>query len=223
MAGYLNLGFWQMVNTLKKPPYSLPIPWGQHSAATERNPHLAGSAFQATAISLIVHPRNPHVPVSHMNLRFFYVEADEPAWYFGGGYDLTPCYRWMRMFVCGIKPPHTRWASTIKPLKPLATSTSSCRIATRPVAWAGYFLTIGPKVVSRITLASSSGLAIPSCPRTNQFSSDGCRPRLLKRNFQLYRRGRYAEFNLAIDRGTKYMGCRVAAVLSRCWRPCHRW
>ena len=61
-------------------------------AATERNPQLAGSAFQATAISLIVHPRNPHVPITHMNLRFFYVEADEPVWYFGGGYDLTPCY-----------------------------------------------------------------------------------------------------------------------------------
>ena len=61
-------------------------------AATERNPHLAGSAFQATAISLIVHPCNPHVPITHMNLRFFVVDADEPVWYFGGGYDLTPCY-----------------------------------------------------------------------------------------------------------------------------------
>ena len=61
-------------------------------AATERNPHLAGSGFQATAISLIVHPCNPHVPTTHMNLRFFYVEAAQPVWYFGGGYDLTPIY-----------------------------------------------------------------------------------------------------------------------------------
>ena len=61
-------------------------------AATERNPALAGRPFQATAISLIVHPRNPHVPITHMNLRFFFVDAPEPVWYFGGGYDLTPCY-----------------------------------------------------------------------------------------------------------------------------------
>ena len=47
-------------------------------AATARNPQLAGHAFQATAISLIVHPRNPYVPTTHANLRFFVVEADEP-------------------------------------------------------------------------------------------------------------------------------------------------
>ena len=61
-------------------------------AATERNPHLAGAPFQATAISMIVHPRNPHVPTTHMNLRLFMVDAEEPVWYFGGGYDLTPYY-----------------------------------------------------------------------------------------------------------------------------------
>ncbi len=65
-------------------------------AATERNPHLAGSPFQATAISMIVHPQNPHVPTTHMNLRFFIVDADEPVWYFGGGYDLTPYLRHRR-------------------------------------------------------------------------------------------------------------------------------
>ena len=52
-------------------------------AATERNPQLAGKGFQAAAISLIVHPRNPFVPTTHMNLRFFLVEADRPVWYFG--------------------------------------------------------------------------------------------------------------------------------------------
>ena len=61
-------------------------------AATERNPKLAGKAFQAAAISLIVHPRNPFVPMTHMNLRFFIVAAEEPSWHFGGGYDLTPYY-----------------------------------------------------------------------------------------------------------------------------------
>ncbi|MEE4301732.1 MAG: coproporphyrinogen III oxidase, partial [Pseudomonadales bacterium] len=69
-------------------------------AATERNPQLAGRGFQATAISLIVHPRNPYAPTTHANLRFFLVDGadggaagDEPGtWYFGGGFDLTPYY-----------------------------------------------------------------------------------------------------------------------------------
>ncbi len=61
-------------------------------AATERNPELAGRPFQALAVSVIVHPHNPYVPTTHMNVRFFVVEADEPVWYFGGGFDLTPYY-----------------------------------------------------------------------------------------------------------------------------------
>ncbi|HKI75019.1 MAG TPA: coproporphyrinogen III oxidase, partial [Pseudomonadales bacterium] len=59
-------------------------------AASERNPHLAGKGFKATAISMIMHPRNPYVPTFHANLRFFVV--DEDTWYFGGGFDLTPYY-----------------------------------------------------------------------------------------------------------------------------------
>ena len=61
-------------------------------AATKRNPELAGLGFQAVAVSLIVHPRNPFVPITHMNLRYFEVSAAEPVWYFGGGFDLTPTY-----------------------------------------------------------------------------------------------------------------------------------
>lgn len=64
-------------------------------AATERNPHLAGRGFQAAAVSMIVHPRNPYAPTTHMNIRFFLVDGDtdEPGtWYFGGGFDLTPIY-----------------------------------------------------------------------------------------------------------------------------------
>ena len=59
-------------------------------AATERNPDLRGKGFQATALSVIVHPRNPYVPTMHANLRFFIVE--DVSWYFGGGFDLTPYY-----------------------------------------------------------------------------------------------------------------------------------
>ena len=60
------------------------------SAASERNPHLAGKGFEAAAISMIMHPRNPFVPTFHANLRFFLI--DENTWHFGGGFDLTPYY-----------------------------------------------------------------------------------------------------------------------------------
>lgn len=59
-------------------------------AATKRHPELKGRGFQAAAISMIIHPRNPYVPTMHANLRFFLVEG--ARWYFGGGFDLTPYY-----------------------------------------------------------------------------------------------------------------------------------
>ena len=68
-------------------------------AATERRPELAGRSFEATSVSLIVHPRNPYAPTSHANIRFFIAHPPEPAsdveeegWWFGGGFDLTPYY-----------------------------------------------------------------------------------------------------------------------------------
>ena len=57
-------------------------------AASGRNPHLAGRGFQAAAISMIMHPRNPYAPIFHANLRFFLI--DNEHWHFGGGFDLTP-------------------------------------------------------------------------------------------------------------------------------------
>ena len=59
-------------------------------AASERNPDLAGRGFEATAISMIMHPVNPYVPTFHANLRFFLI--DDQHWHFGGGFDLTPYY-----------------------------------------------------------------------------------------------------------------------------------
>ncbi len=59
-------------------------------AASERNPDLAGKSFSASALSVIVHPRLPRIPTTHMNVRFFHVEHGDGHWYFGGGMDLTP-------------------------------------------------------------------------------------------------------------------------------------
>ena len=63
-------------------------------AATARRPELAGCAFTATGVSLVVHPLNPYVPTSHANVRCFVATRPgaQPVWWFGGGYDLTPYY-----------------------------------------------------------------------------------------------------------------------------------
>lgn len=63
------------------------------AAATKKRPELAGCEFKAMGVSLVFHPRNPYVPTTHANLRFFWVNAPQGAhWWFGGGYDLTPYY-----------------------------------------------------------------------------------------------------------------------------------
>lgn len=64
------------------------------SSATAHRPELAGRSFEAMGLSLVIHPRNPYVPTSHANVRFFIAEqeGEAPVWWFGGGFDLTPYY-----------------------------------------------------------------------------------------------------------------------------------
>lgn len=64
------------------------------TSATERHPQIAGAKAQAMGVSLVIHPRNPHIPTSHANVRLFIAEPEgqEPIWWFGGGFDLTPFY-----------------------------------------------------------------------------------------------------------------------------------
>ena len=64
------------------------------ASASAQRPELAGRSFQAMGVSLVVHPHNPYVPTSHANVRFFVAEkpGEEPVWWFGGGFDLTPYY-----------------------------------------------------------------------------------------------------------------------------------
>ena len=64
------------------------------ASATAHRPELAGRRFEALGVSLVVHPKNPYVPTSHANVRFFIAEkeGEEPVWWFGGGFDLTPYY-----------------------------------------------------------------------------------------------------------------------------------
>ncbi|MFL6870503.1 MAG: oxygen-dependent coproporphyrinogen oxidase [Candidatus Azotimanducaceae bacterium] len=188
-------------------------------AATERNPHLAGLPFQATAISLIVHPQNPFVPITHMNLRFFIVEADTPFWYFGGGYDLTPCYP--------IRDDVVSWHETARRAvgEHYNKFKAACdeyfylphRQETRGVGgiffddWSEGGFNASFKLVKSVGDSFLPAYIPIFAKRKDEEFSDA------QREFQLYRRGRYAEFNLAIDRGTRYglqSGRRVESVLA---------
>ena len=188
-------------------------------AATARNPQLAGKSFQATAISLIVHPRNPYAPTTHANLRFFIVEADEPVWYFGGGFDLTPYY--------GFEEDAVHWhseaqAATGEHYPQLKKACDEYfylphRDECRGVG--GVFFddwTEGGFEASFEFTRSIGDHFLPAYQpifERRMHADYGTR----ERDWQLYRRGRYAEFNLAIDRGTKYglqSGRRVESVLA---------
>ncbi|MFW6093125.1 MAG: oxygen-dependent coproporphyrinogen oxidase [Pseudomonadota bacterium] len=188
-------------------------------AATERNPHLAGCGFQATAISLIVHPRNPYAPTSHANLRFFLVEAHEPVWYFGGGFDLTPYYGFEEDAVhwheqaraaTGVHYPALKQACDEYFYLP---HRDECR------GIGGVFFddwAEGGFETSFAFVRSVGDHFLPAYQPILERRVDtpyGDR----ERDWQLFRRGRYAEFNLAIDRGTRYglqSGRRVESVLA---------
>jgi len=188
-------------------------------AATERNPHLAGSPFQATAISLIVHPRNPHVPTTHMNMRFFYVHADEPEWYFGGGYDLTPFYPLEEDIVHWHQTARAATGEHYQALKQTCdeyfylSHRDECR-GVGGIFFDDWTLGSFEESFSFVKQIGNSFLPayLPIFEARKQAAFTDA-----QRDFQLYRRGRYAEFNLAIDRGTKYglqSGRRIESVLA---------
>ncbi len=192
-------------------------------AATARNPELAGLGFQAVAISLIVHPRNPYVPTTHMNLRFFIVAAPSPVWYFGGGFDLTPyygfdedCVHWHQQALNACAP----FGAAVYPeLKQVCDAYFHLPHRNEPRGIGGIFFDDWTRggFAQSFAFVQSVGdhfLAayVPIFERRAR-TPYGDR----QRAFQLYRRGRYAEFNLAIDRGTQYglqSGRRVESVLA---------
>lgn len=188
-------------------------------AATERNPHLAGHGFQAVAISLIVHPRNPYVPVTHANLRFFMVEAEEPVWYFGGGFDLTPCYGFEEDAVHWHEQARRAAGDHYPAFKQACdeyfylSHRGECR------GIGGLFFDDWSEGGFEASFALTRAIGDHFLPayrplfERRMHQPYGER----ERDWQLYRRGRYAEFNLAIDRGTRYglqSGRRIESVLA---------
>lgn len=77
------------------------------ASATERHPQIAGAKAQALGVSLVIHPKNPNVPTSHANVRLFIAEPEgqDPVWWFGGGFDLTPFIQMMKMYGLGTRKP----------------------------------------------------------------------------------------------------------------------
>jgi coproporphyrinogen III oxidase len=192
-------------------------------AATERNPALAGKPFQAAAISLIVHPRNPYVPTTHMNLRVFIVADKDPVWYFGGGFDLTPyygfevdCVHWHRTAKAACDP---FGANLYGELKRACDDYFflSHRAEARGIG--GVFFDDWARGGFDASFAFVRSIGDHFLPAYEPIFRKRCDTPYgeREREFQLIRRGRYAEFNLAIDRGTRYgiqSGRRIESVLA---------
>jgi coproporphyrinogen III oxidase len=192
-------------------------------AATERNPALAGKRFQAVAVSVIVHPRNPYVPTTHMNLRFFYVHSEPATWYFGGGFDLTPYYAFeedCRHWHSVAKAACDAHGADLYPaMKRACDDYFYLSHRQEPRGIGGLFFddwtrggfdpafafvrAVGDAFLPAYVPIAERRIATPYGPREEQF--------------QLFRRGRYAEFNLVWDRGTRYglqSGRRIESVLA---------
>jgi len=181
-------------------------------SATAARPELAGRSFEALGVSLVIHPHNPHVPTSHANVRFFVAEkeGEAPVWWFGGGYDLTPYYPvledvvdWHRTasaacepFGPDVYPRYKEWCDRYFHLKHRNEARGVGGLFFDDLnAWGfersfGFLQAVGDSYLEAY-------LPIVQRRKEQQWTEQ-------QRQFQLYRRGRYVEFNLVYDRGTLF-------------------
>ena len=182
------------------------------ASASAHRPELAGHSFEAMGVSLVIHPHNPYIPTSHANVRFFIAEqpGKEPIWWFGGGYDLTPyygdetdCRHWHRTaknacdpFDQNLYPRFKQWCDNYFHLPH--------RNEQRGIG--GLFFDDFNELGFERSFALMKAIANSYIPAylpiidRQKHKSYGDR----QRQFQLYRRGRYVEFNLVYDRGTLF-------------------
>lgn len=202
-------------------------------SATAARPELAGRSFHAVGVSWVLHPENPHVPTSHGNVRFFIAEkpGEAPVWWFGGGFDLTPYYpvledvvHWHRVardacapFGEGVYPRYKAWCDDYFYLKH--------RDETRGVG--GLFFDDlnegGFESCFAFQRAVGDAFLDAYLPIVRRRRETPWSER--ERDFQLYRRGRYVEFNLVWDRGTLFglqSGGRTESILMS-MPPLARW
>ena len=185
---------------------------GLPPSATAARPQLAGAPFRAMGVSLVFHPNNPHVPTTHMNVRYFQANPPEgdPVWWFGGGFDLTPYY--------GYEEDAIHWHSTARAAcQPFGehlypSFKKACdnyfyldhRKEARGIGGIFFDDYTESGFESAFALLKSVGdhftqayLPIVERRKDHQWTE-------AQRHFQLYRRGRYVEFNLVHDRGTLF-------------------
>lgn len=181
-------------------------------SATAARPELAGCAFEAMGMSLVMHPRNPYVPISHANVRFFLAtRPGEPAvWWFGGGFDLTPCYgfeedcrHWHQIAhrVCApygdeLYDEFRQWCDRYFFIPHRNEPRGIGGLFFDDLNRFGFEKTWA---FVRAVGAAWCDAYLPIVARRKQLPF-GQR----ERDFQLYRRGRYVEFNLVYDRGTLF-------------------
>lgn len=181
-------------------------------SATAKRPELANRQFEAMGVSLVMHPRNPYVPTSHANVRFFIAKKEgEPSiWWFGGGFDLTPFYpfredvlHWHQVarqaclpFGEDVYARYKKWCDEYFFLRH--------RNETRGVGGLFFDDLNEPDFSQAFAFTQSVGdhylAAYLPIVQKRKDTVYGDR----ERNFQLYRRGRYVEFNLVYDRGTLF-------------------
>lgn len=182
------------------------------ASATAARPELAGASFRAMGVSLVIHPHNPNVPTTHMNVRFFYAEPkeSEPIWWFGGGFDLTPYYgqredaiHWHQTARAACEP----FGEALYPkFKKICDEYFYLPHREEPRGIGGIFFddySEGGFEQAFDFMQSVGDHFLPAyqpivARRKGDSSTDQ------QRQFQLYRRGRYVEFNLVYDRGTLF-------------------
>ena len=195
-------------------------------SATAARPQLAGRSFHATGVSVVIHPRNPYVPTSHANVRFFWAPArngdEEDVWWFGGGFDLTPYY--------GFEDDAIAWHRTAREacepfgndlyhrFKEACDEYFYIKHRAEPRGIGGLFFDdfdqggFDEAFALMRSVGDHYGKAYLPIVRERKHLQFGQR----ERDFQRYRRGRYVEFNLVYDRGTHFglqSGGRVESIL----------
>lgn len=180
--------------------------------ASERHPDLAGCRFEALGVSLVIHPQNPYVPTSHANVRLFvaYQPDGAPVWWFGGGFDLTPyygfdedCVFWHRQaqaacvpFGADLYPRLKRWCDEYFCNHHRGEQRGIGGIFFDDFDTGGFTQAFAfLRSVGEHYIAAYQPLVA-----RHKHTPYGER----ERDFQLFRRGRYVEFNLLHDRGTRF-------------------
>ena len=185
---------------------------GLPPSATAHRPELAGRSFQAMGVSLVIHPHNPYAPTSHANVRFFIAEkaGADPVWWFGGGFDMTPYY--------GFDEDCVHWHHTAREAcQPFGTD-----VYPRYKQWCDEYFYLKhrsePRGIGGLFFDDLNAWGFERCFAFMRSVGDHYVPAYLpivnrrkdmpygerERDFQLYRRGRYVEFNLVYDRGTLF-------------------